>query len=100
LAVMMICFVTARLLSFMAEFVPEAAHLFEAERERQGKRVLELSSPRTKEITRTTFADLYPEHSKYRWKGTRFLQDWDASSAGRSGARVSSLGVRHIRLSI
>jgi hypothetical protein len=72
----------------MAEFVPEAARLFEAERERQGKQVMEISSPRTKEVTRTTFAELYPEHSKYPWKGTRFFQDWDASSAGRSGARA------------
>jgi hypothetical protein len=72
----------------MAEFVPEAAHLFEAERERQGKQMLELSSPRTKEVTRTTFAELYPEYRKYPWKGTRFFQDWVASSAGRSGARV------------
>jgi hypothetical protein len=72
----------------MAEFVPEAARLFQAERERQGKRVMEISSTRTKEVTRTTFGELYPEHSKYPWKGTRFFQDWDASSAGQSGARV------------
>jgi hypothetical protein len=72
----------------MAEFVPEAARLYQAERERQGEQVIEISSPRTNEVTRTTFAELYPEHSKYPWKGTRFFQDWEESSAGRLGARV------------
>jgi hypothetical protein len=72
----------------MAEFVPEAAGLYEADREQQGKRVMEISSPPTKEVTRATVAELYPEHCKYPWKGTRFFQDWDASSAGRSGARA------------
>jgi hypothetical protein len=72
----------------MAEFVPKAARLFQAERERQGQRAIEISIPRTNEVTRTTFAKLYPEHSKYPWKGTRFFQDWEESSAGRSGARV------------
>jgi hypothetical protein len=72
----------------MAEFVPEAARLFEAERDRQGKRVLELTNQDSKTVVRTTFAELYPEHNKYPWKGTRLFQDWEASSAGRSGARV------------
>jgi hypothetical protein len=72
----------------MAKFVPEAARLFEAERDRQGKRAMEISSPHRGEVTRTTFAELYPEHSKYPWKGTRLFQDWEASSAGLSGARI------------
>jgi hypothetical protein len=72
----------------MAKFVPEAARLFEAERDRQGNRVMEISSPYSKAFVRTTFAKLYPEHSKYPWKGTRLFHDWDASSTGRSGARI------------
>jgi hypothetical protein len=72
----------------MAEFVPEAEGLFDAERDRQGKRVLEMSSPNSKTSLRTTFAELYPEHSKYPWKGTRLFHDWEASSAGQSGARI------------
>jgi hypothetical protein len=73
----------------MAKFVPEATRLFDAERDLQGKRVVEISGPKPGEAVRTTtFAELYPEHSKYPWKGARFFQDREASSAGRSGARI------------
>jgi hypothetical protein len=72
----------------MAKFVPEATRLFDTERDRQGKRVVEISGPNRGEVVRTTLAELCPEHSKYPWKGIRLFQDWEASSAGRAGARI------------
>jgi hypothetical protein len=72
----------------MGEFVPEAERLYEEERELRGKQVLGISSSNRDEVTHTTFAQLCPELCKYPWKGTRLFQDWAASSAGQSGARI------------
>lgn len=42
--------------------------------------------PRTQKLT---IAQLDPNLMRYAWRGLRFFDDWAASSAGRSGARLS-----------
>lgn len=72
----------------MAGFMAEATRMQNAQRERQGRLRLEISSSRSTGIIHTTFAERHPEFNKYPWQGRRFFQDWDDSSAGKSRARI------------
>lgn len=73
----------------VARFVEEAEDLEAQQREKLRGRRYELSDSYTGEVERiATIDELSPGWDRYPVKARRLFNDWAASSAGRSGARI------------
>jgi hypothetical protein len=74
-----------------AAFMAEASAVHWGRRETAAHKVLRVTDmhPDRPPVTRdATIIELDPDMMRFEWQGQRMFDDWSASSAGRSGARV------------